>query len=222
MVFAVTVFALISCMPAHTPTEYHKAKYDISLTEVERPAQAKQRYGEQRIEMVEQEGINKYYFEDEMVQIAWFVGMEQVNFVLKNKTDHSIKIIWDEAAYVDMTGTSHRVMHSGVKYADRNAPQPPTVVVRKGKIDDLICPTDHVYYRKGYYSRYGSISGGWETNPLLPSFQAGGDEISFRNNANACVGKKIQVLLPLKIEEVVNDYIFSFQINDVEISKNVR
>tara|TARA_B100000749_G_C17999800_1_gene290852 strand:+ start:213 stop:410 length:198 start_codon:yes stop_codon:yes gene_type:complete len=33
------------------------------------------------------------------------------------------------------------------------------------------------------------------------------------------IGKTVQVLLPLKIEDIVNEYIFSFTIEDVEVKK---
>ena len=109
-----------------------RAYYDIGLTEVERPALAKERYGEQKITKAREEGVEKYYFEDELVKILWLPSSSNVSFNLTNKTDHSIKIIWDEAVYVDTIGVSHRVMHSGVKYMDRSNSQPPSVVVRKG------------------------------------------------------------------------------------------
>lgn len=224
MVVIFFVSAFISCFsvfPSIEPDIFYYAKYDISLIAVERPVEAKQRYGEQRIEMVEQEGIHKYYFEDEMVGILWFVGREQINFVLENKTNHSIKIMWDESAYVDLSGVSHRMMHSGVKHAERNNPQPPTVVVRNGKIEDLVSPTDNVYFDKGYY-RYYSSPGSWKTKPLLPFSQVDGDEAKFREKVNACIDHNIQVLLALKIEEAVNDYIFTFKINNAEITKEVE
>jgi hypothetical protein len=185
-----------------------QALYDIGLYEVERPTQAKERYGESKITKVQEEGVEKYYFEDDMVKIVWIPTPYQISFVLTNKTDHSIKIVWDEAAYVDENGVSHRVMHEGVKYIDRNNPQPPTVVVRKGTIVDSIFPTDYVYYVSGEY-------GGWREKPLFPTFGYTAEGI--RDKAEQYVGKTIQVLLPLQIEGVVNEYIFSFKINKVEV-----
>lgn len=205
--------------PAYTPPTFFAAKYDISLTEVERPAKAKQRYGNQKIEKVQEEGISKYYFEDDMVKILWLPSAYKIAFILNNKTDHSIKIVWDEASFVDTTGGGHRVMHSDVKYTDRNNPQPPTVVVRKGSIEDIVFPTDYVYWKEGYYSRYSSIPGGWQELPLLPSFQSGGSSAELKAKAEANIGKTLQVLLPLQIEDVLNDYIFSFKVNEVEVTQ---
>ncbi|MBM3236228.1 hypothetical protein FJZ31_08005 [Candidatus Poribacteria bacterium] len=187
----------------------YRVDYDIGLYEVERPAQARERYGEQKITKVQEENIEKYYFEDEMVQIAWIPIASRISFVLTNKTDYSIKIVWDEAAFVDTNGMSHRVMHSGVKYIDRNNPQPPSVIVRRGAITDDIIPSDNVYYASGDF-------GGWREEPLLPN--SGTDARALKTKAEKYSGKTYQVLLPLEIEGIINEYIFTFKINNVEVA----
>ncbi len=184
------------------------AQYDFELQEVERPAQARERYGEQKIVTTEEAGVNEYVFEDEMIKILWLPTTDAIHFSLTNKTSHSIKIIWDEAAYVDVNGSSHRVMHSGVKYIDRTSSQPPTVVVRNGSIEDLVFPTDNVYYSSGKY-------GGWRTTPLFP--RSGRSLQSLSTTVESYKNKTFQVLLPLQIEDVVNEYIFIFNIKDIQV-----
>lgn len=197
-----------------------RAYYDIGLTEVERPALAKERYGEQKITKAREEGIEKYYFEDELVKILWLPSASNVSFNLTNKTDHSIKIIWDEAVYVDTKGESHRVMHSGVKYIDRSNSMPPSVVVRKGTISDLIFPSDYVFYASGQY-------GGWQEAPLFPNSMnqfsnANASEALLKAEADQYIGKIFQVLLPLQIEDTVSEYIFTFTVNGVKVETVVQ
>lgn len=217
-VFLILIAFFVGCAPFIPPPSY-KAYYDISLSEVERPLKAKERYGEQKIEKMQEEGSQKYYFEDEMVKIVWIPTSSEIDFLLTNKTDHSIKIIWDEAAYVDENGVSHRVLHSGTKLVDRNNPQAPTVVVRKGSATDMIYPADYVSF----------ASRSWIYRPLLPNhtddwiynLNAGytGENLPNKllKDANSIVGKTIQVLLPLQIEDVVNEYIFTLKVNSVEV-----
>lgn len=200
--FGALVVLLTGCSP-------FTAYYDIALKRVERPAQAQERYGEQEVTIVAEEGVNKYFFEDEFIKIAWIPTADQLSFVLTNKTNHSIKIIWDEAAFVDENGISHRVIHSGVKYIDRNSTQPPSVVVRNGTVTDLVIPTDNIYYVSGKY-------GGWHVAPLFPKSAVSAEEL--RAKAGKYIGKTIQVLLPLQIEEVVNEYIFTFEVKNVEVN----
>ena len=90
----------------------YQAHYDIGLQEVERPAQAKEKYGEQKITQIEEEGVAKYSFDDQMINIVIYPTHSGIYFTLKNKTSYSIKIIWDEAAFVDENGSSHRVKRS--------------------------------------------------------------------------------------------------------------
>ena len=140
-----------------------------------------------------------------MINIVWLPLSKQFGFTLLNKTNHSIKIIWDEAVYVDENGLSRRLMHSGVKYTDRNNPQPPTVVVKNAKIDDVVLPTDNIYYVSGQY-------GGWTTKPLLPNRATTKEELN--TLSKKYIGKTVKILLPLQIEETVNEYIFSFKVED--------
>ena len=179
--------------------------YNVGLQEVERPENAKERYGESKIVNFEEEGKTKYSYEDDMIKIVWLPLSTQFGFTLKNKTDHSIKIIWDEAVYVDQNGSSGRVMHAGVKYTDRNNPQPPTVVVKKANIDDMIVPTDNVYYVSGQY-------GGWITKPMFPNRASTQEELNALTQKY--IGKEVKVLLPLKIQETINEYIFTFKVED--------
>ena len=190
----------------------YTARYDIVLTEVQRPAKAKARYGSQKIDKIVEDGVNKYYFEDNMIRIIWVIEVAQPSFVINNKTENSIRLIWDEAAYVDENGFSKRVMHQGVKYADRNNAQPPSIIVRNGRLADFIIPTENVYYREGYY-------GSWKTKPLFPDTKENnGNAEDFLKGLKSYLGKTFQILLPLQIEDVTNDYIFTFKINDILIN----
>lgn len=197
------VVALVGCV-----TYYH-ATYQIPLVSVERPEDAADRYGAVKIETVDEGGVTKYGFSDDLVSIVWNAGETQFDFVLSNKTDHSIKIIWDEAAFIDRDGTTSRVMHTGVKYVDRNNSQPPTVVPRGGTVTDVIVPTDRVYYSS---SEYG---GGWNIAPMLPITAQ--SEESMQMTVDELKGKTIQILLPLGIEDVVNEYIFVFRVDGANV-----
>lgn len=186
----------------------YKAHYDIGLTQVERPSDAKERYGE--VEIAPGDSTGQYTFSDGMVDILWICTANGIVFTLENKTGHSIKIIWDETVFVDADGNSQRVMHEGVKYIDRNSPMPPSVVAKKGKITDLIFPAENVYYVSGKY-------GGWQEAPILPYKNM--DELVLQKEAGEYVGKEFQILLALEIEDVVNEYTFSFKIKGVETRK---
>lgn len=202
MLFLLTVillFATSSCMPLY------KGSYKVGLMEVEKPSDATNRFGESTIANFEEDGTLKYRFEDDIIDIVWIPLKDRFSFAMKNKTDHSIKIIWDEVVYVDETGSSQRVMHAGVKYSDRNNPQPPTVIVKNANFEDSVIPTDHVYYISGQY-------GGWQITPLFTS-RANSNEELIQVSQNY-VGKIIMIHFPLQIKETVNEYLFKFKVED--------
>ena len=196
----------LACMTMHT------VRYDIGLSAVERPENAKERHGEQKIVAFQEEDTTKYGFEDDLIRIVWLPTPEEFVFDLTNKTNHSIKIIWDEALYVDENGNSKRVMHSGVKYTDRNNPQPPTTVAKSATVSDLVFPTENVDWA-------GDPYGGWQIKPLFPTYSTSGTTEDLLDKAKKYVGKSVQFLLPLKIEGIVNEYLFVFKVEDVVMGK---
>lgn len=180
------------------------ASYSIGLAEVESPVDAKQQFGETKVVSFNEEGVNKYRYEDDYIDIIWYVGMKQFNFTLKNKSNHSLKIYWDDISYVDVNGQVGRVMHSGVKYIDRNTSQPSTTVPKGASISDLLLPTDNVYFVSGQY-------GGWRESYLIPCVYKTPE--AFNAEASSYVGKKLTIVMPIMIENVQNDYTFTFNID---------
>ncbi len=190
---------LISC------TSSYKAFYDVSLDAVERPQDATEQYGKQLITKVEGDSA-KYSFSDDLMEIIWLPANDGFFFDLTNKTDHSIKIIWDEAVYINRQGQSMGVIHYGIKYTEKSRPQAPSVVARGTTLSDVVFPKNYVSW--GYES--------WVESPL---WGKPGDLADVQNIANVTVGENVKVLLPLQIEDTVNEYIFNFKFNDFEIKE---
>lgn len=95
-------------------------------------------------------------------------------------------------------------MHSGVKYAERNSSQPATTVPKGASISDILLPTDNVYYVSGQY-------GGWRESYLIPCVYKTPE--AFNAEASGYVGKTMTVMMPIMIENVQNDYTFTFNID---------
>ncbi|MDO4161214.1 MAG: hypothetical protein Q4D41_12225 [Prevotellaceae bacterium] len=180
------------------------ASYSVGLSAVESPADAKQQFGETKVVNFNEEGVDKYRYEDDYIDIVWYVSSKQFNFTLKNKSGHSLKINWDDVSYVDTKGQVGRVMHSGVKYTDRNNSQPATTIPKGASISDILLPTENVYYVSGQY-------GGWRENYLIPCVYQTPE--AFNAGASSYVGKSMTVMMPIMIENVQNDYTFTFNID---------
>jgi hypothetical protein len=226
-------FCISSCLPQSNYYDRHEtpsprtsftlwiASYSFSLAKVERPEKATQRYGSQKFDTLST-GKYSFYFEDDMIRALWTVSTGNISFSIQNKTDHSIKVPWDEAAFIDEFGSSHRVMHSGIKYNDKQQPQAPSIIARRASIEDLVFPTDYVNWKEG--SRY--TAGKWEEKPFFPNLDFQSELLpgkystfaQFDQAVKSKSGKTVQVLLPLQIEDVINDYIFTFKVDSVSTS----
>ena len=196
---AFTAFMLTSC----GAFKNYIACYSVGLSSVESPADAKQQFGETKVVTFNEEGVSKYRYEDDYINIVWYVGLKQFNFTLNNKSGHRLKINWDDISFVDTEGQVGRVMHSGVKYSERNNSQPATTVPKGASISDILLPTENVYFVSGQY-------GGWRENYLLPCVYQTPE--AFNAGASSLVGKTMTIMMPIMIENVQNDYTFTFNI----------
>lgn len=163
------------------------ASYQSYLKEVEKPKNPTQRYGE--IKKIDEDSLNRYAFEDENIKISILGGESRFVFSLSNKTANTIKIIWDDAVFVQTNGVTSKVIHSGIKYSERENNQTPSIIIRGATLEDFALPTSLV--------RNDGLT--WVEESMFPS------EVSY-------TVKQIRLMLPIQIEDVVNEYVFIFNV----------
>lgn len=200
MAFALfaSMLTLSSCVTSYM------ASYSVGLSSVESPADAKKQFGETKVVTFKEGEVDKYRYEDDFIEIVWYVGLKKFDFELKNKSTHTMKINWDDISYVDINGKTRRVMHAGVKYIERNNSQPATSIPKGASLSDILLPTDNVILSSGLY-------GGWIESNLIPSYYSTSEAMA--NGAESYVGKKMTILMPIMIENVQHDYTFVFNID---------
>jgi len=140
-------------------------------------------------------------YSDSTLRATFIVGEKDIAFSLRNQTSNTIKLIWDESLFI-RNGNPSKVMHAGVKYTDRNQSMPPSVIPAGTLFDDVIVPSENVYWREGYYSQYGSSPGGWEKKDLFPSYTSKGDEF--------------RVFMPMQVAGTTKEYNFNFRVDDTK------
>ncbi|HUI29010.1 MAG TPA: hypothetical protein VLX91_02245 [Candidatus Acidoferrales bacterium] len=187
---ALSLASLVGCMTLNLGTRY---EYSYKLTKPD--------------------SANGMKWEDDKIAISFFVSDKEVDFTLRNKTNEVIKVNWDEATIVQY-GKAGKVMHAGVKYTDRNESHPSTAVPPGASIDDLLLPSDNVYWREGYYGEYYSNPGGWEENDLFPT--ADFNKAEYKDAILKSKGKSFSIYLPIQYQNKTLDYTFEFVITDVQ------
>ncbi len=192
----------VTCPYSKVRTEpFEKAlegRYKTALVKVEKPEDATNRYGETKV--IQDAGVDKYSYNDSIIDITIFGTKEQFSFILKNISNHSLKIIWNEATFVGLDGSTSKIMHVGTKYSQRESDQPATVVIKGAKIDDVATPTANVYYDEGVKIGYSTIGSGWKTKSMLPQSYKGKE------------AGEIRLMLPIQVKDVVNEYTFVFRV----------
>lgn len=178
---------------------------EINLISVERPANISEKYGE--VIITKFDSLNKKYliYNDDLIEVLFLFREKYIGLVLHNKSDHSMKINWDNSAWISPEGTSQRVIHSGVKYSEKNSLQAPSIIIRKGKLKGQLTPADNIVYDDGWYVRpLWGYENYWKSSKRFKL-------------AQQFVGKNCSILLPIQIEGIENEYIFNFEIGEPSI-----
>lgn len=163
--------------------------YRTALYKVERPEYHEDKYGETKV--VTDDGVTKYTYVDNSVEVVMWSTKKEFDFILKNVSPYSMKILWNDACYVDQFGLTSKVIHSHIKFSEKENDQPATTILSGAKIVDNVCPSANIQW-----SEYGE----WNIKELFPVSYSG-----------TSLGE-VRLMLPIKIRDVVNEYIFVFKV----------
>jgi hypothetical protein len=136
-------------------------------------------------------------FRNGNVAVSFTVGEQSLQMRFENLSAYDLKILWERAEFTDENKQTHRLMHSGVRYPDRNNPIPDQLVLSRSSVQEAVTPIDHVHLsqqKKGY-----------EVSPLF-SLEGGG--------AAALKGKSIILFIPVEINRQILHYNFTIEITD--------
>lgn len=199
MRYLIGYIILISLLPGCY--SYH-ASYQVVLDTVESPKSFKQQFGEKKLVTFDKGNFSNS-FDDSLIHIVWNLNSSTFNFSLTNNSNNSIKVLWDDAAYVDESGLNKRISHRGVNYMDISKSQPNTTVVRGSILEDSVIPIENEHFIRG-------------SKPLFKEAVLNKQDAITLNDRY--IGKRVKILLPLKIEETINEYLFTFRIVEVLVN----
>lgn len=163
--------------------------FATTLTKVEKTNNSDINNG--RIKTVSEKD-SKYEYNDDVIDITISTNNREFSFILKNVSDNTIKLNWNEAVFVDINGSTSKIMHTGVRYSDRDSDQPASTIIKGAKLDDVALPTDRAYYDDDLRS--------WTSKSLF--LNAKKDE----NN------QTIRLMLPIQVKDENIEYIFEFEV----------
>lgn len=165
-------------------------EYKMVLNKVEKPLNEETRYDKTKTieDCSDSACISKYLYTDKNIEALFFGTSEQFHFSITNVSDKSIKIIWNEASFVGYDGYTSKIMHSGIKYSQKEADQLPTIIIKGAKLLDVAVPIKNIYFNKS-----------WKVKSMYPNEEIKNSE-------------RLKLMLPIQIKDVINEYIFEFDV----------
>lgn len=157
-------------------------------------------------------------FEDENIQFGFVPSSENIQVSIKNKTDHEINLVREKAEYIDPSGKSHMV-HYGYDYVQEvlnfeNGNRRFANPMRIGPGTEI---NGYVWINTWPDSRMGE---GASTTPITSSRINNLKEPlfprhSFEGRDEDLKGSTFNLVLPIDFGGYVQNYNFTFMINDV-------
>ncbi len=164
-----------------------------SLVSVEKPTNT---FEHNMISAINLNDSLAFSFADKIVSVIIQAGYTSFNFIIKNISDNSIKILWNEASYVGTDGFTSQIMHSGIKYFDKEKLQTPTIIISGASLSDGVIPINN--------ATWSDVEKRWIESPLINY-----------GNSSDLDGKTMKLMIPIQIVNgIVNEYIFTFRIRN--------
>ena len=181
----------------HAP--FYSTVYNIRLVNVQKPENVKDKFS--KIESVEVQGEQnlQYSYEDEYIKIDWIPIVDSFKFSIQNKCSHSIKLPWDEMAFIDIKGESKRLLNGETRKINSDREQPQSVVPRGAKLSGYAVPYPQVPFMATnlYCCPQELLDKGFVGDGLM-----------------------IKVLFPVVIQDVVNEYVFEFEFKNAFVIRH--
>lgn len=198
LLVALVIFA--GCATGRTVT------YNATINSVERPEDAKDRYGEYTVT----ETDTSYIYEDELIRAGFVTGGGSVFTTIENKTDHSIQIRLEQGAFVRPSGNSDRILLGEMSYMNRNQEVQPITVPSGASSTATLIPQSSVSM-----GQYGpSVSA-----MFTPTSVGGvGRNKTTVDGVRENIGKTFSLLLPIQIQDTVNEYTFNFEVTGAKVA----
>lgn len=97
-------------------------------------------------------------FVNEKFTIAPAFSVRGIGLEFRNTSSDVVEVAWDQSVYIDEDGNSSRLIRGNVNLAEKDRPQPSTVIPPGTKLQETVFPVD----------RIKQVDGKWTQTPILP------------------------------------------------------
>ena len=155
-------------------------------------------------------------FEDSDVEFRFVPSPENIHMAIKNKTDHEIYLVRDNAEYIDYYGESHRI-HYGYDYVQeaKNFAVTNGLFAPSLRIDPDSEITGYVWINiwpafsiGDDRTSFSDTQVNYLMEPFFPRY-------SFEGSVNDLKYSTFNLMLPIEFDGYMRNYTFTFMIEDV-------
>jgi hypothetical protein len=124
---------------------------------------------------------------NEAFSISPSFSLYGIGLEFRNKTSDVIEVAWDQSVYIDEDANSSRLIKGNVNLAEKDRPQPNTVIPPGTKLQETVFPIDRVRQEDGK----------WTQVPILPEFAY----IPGMTKSKDLTGKETRLFLRLLVND---------------------
>jgi hypothetical protein len=84
-------------------------------------------------------------YDDNHISLKIYPEDDCFRFSIKNLSQNTMIINWDDVIFIDENSESQRMVHSGIRYIHVNSPQTPSKILKNTMINDVLIPVHRVY-----------------------------------------------------------------------------
>lgn len=154
--------------------------------------------------MTEPVANDQMLYKDDYITIQFRFDQSAIKFQLQNVSDVPLSIIWDNVV-IGLNNRVFPVKNTATLY-QTNLDHPPSVLIPPlGYIKDLVIPREFISINKN----------SWVEKDLFPTDDMG--SAARKKLIMKYTGSQIKLVLPIKVGEVVQDYVFTFKVKGISM-----
>jgi len=142
---------------------------------------------------------------NETFSISPNFSIHGIGLEFRNMSPDVIEVAWDQSVYIDEDANSSRLIKGDVNLAEKDRPQPNTVIPPGTKLQETVFPIDHVRQEDGK----------WIQVPILPELTSGNEPNMIR--PKDLTGKEVRLFLRLLVNDQKRNVTIIFKIVHMEL-----
>lgn len=196
----------ISACPSHVMRAY----YNLSLESVENPD--KINFQKTNPILIKKDEDGTLNFSDKNINIDWQPTQKYFGFQLKNKTNSTIKLLWNDGVFMDSDGKSYRIANGTSKVSSNQESIVPTPILKDGLIEDIVYPVGWTYYDNT--GNLVGLPGRYKMPDIFPIVEQNNKQ-QMREIKETYDNKTFKIMLPIEINNQTKEYIFIFKVDSL-------